>query len=201
MSALDVAMPLGYVVLPAAVAAESAGVPVPGETTLIAAAILAAHGHMHIALVIALAAIGAIAGDNLGYLLGRRLGRPVLLASGPARRLRRSALRAAESLFARYGGGAVLVGRFVGIGRIAIAWLAGADEMPWRRFALWNAAGSTAWAALVGGLAYAAGAAGAHWLAVAGAAAGLAAVVHLSLTSHRDRRASPGDVRQGPPPP
>jgi membrane protein DedA with SNARE-associated domain len=127
VNTFDVAVPLGYVMLPAAVAAESAGVPVPGETTLIAAAILAAHGHMAIALVIALAAAGAIAGDNVGYLLGRRFGRPVLLASGPARRLRRAALRAAESLFARYGGGAVFVGRFVGIGRIAVAWLAGAD--------------------------------------------------------------------------
>jgi membrane protein DedA with SNARE-associated domain len=201
MSLLDVATPLGYVVLPTAVAAESAGVPVPGEATLIAAALLAASGHMDIALVILLAAVGAIAGDNIGYLLGRRLGRPALLAPGPARKLRRAALAAGASLFARYGVGAVFVGRFVGLGRIAVAWLAGADEMRWRRFAAWNAAASVAWASLVGGLAYALGAAGAHWLAIAGAAVAIIAVARISWASHRERKGSGDDARDASAPP
>src|SRR4051794_17017938 len=99
MSALDVAGSLGYVVLPAAVAAESAGVPLPGEATLIAAAILAASGKMQISAVLALAAAGAIAGDNVGYLLGRQLGRRALVAPGPGRRnASRRARRRARAL-------------------------------------------------------------------------------------------------------
>jgi membrane protein DedA with SNARE-associated domain len=168
MSALDVAGSLGYVVLPVAVAAESAGIPVPGETTLIAAAVLAANGKMQIAAVIALAAAGAIVGDNIGYLLGRHLGRRALVARGPGRRIRRSALDAGRALFARYGGAAIFVGRFVAFGRVAIAWLAGAEKLRWRRFAAWNAAGSVAWATAVGGLAFALGTAGTRWLAAGG---------------------------------
>lgn len=83
MSLFDVAGHVGYVALPAVVAAESAGVPVPGETTLVASAVLAAQGHMQIGFVVALAALGAIAGDNLGYVLGRRLGRPALSPTAP----------------------------------------------------------------------------------------------------------------------
>jgi membrane protein DedA with SNARE-associated domain len=189
VSALDVAGQLGYVVLPVAVAVESAGVPLPGETVLIAAAILAAHGQMDIAAVGALATLGAVAGDNLGYLLGRHLGRRALVARGPARRLRLRALDAATALFARYGGAAVFAGRFVSVGRIAIAWLAGADRMAWRRFAAWNAAGSAAWAATVGGAAYLLGSAGARWIAPAGMAITLAAIAHLLWSSRRSGRA------------
>jgi membrane protein DedA with SNARE-associated domain len=185
MSALDVAGSLGYAVLPAAVAVESAGVPVPGEATLITAAVLAAEGKMHIWAVIALAAAGAIVGDNIGYLLGRRLGRRALVARGPGRRVRRSALDAGEALFARDGGAAIFVGRFVAVGRVAIAWLAGAEQMRWRRFAAWNAAGSVAWATTVGGIAFALGTAGTRWLA----AAGLALTVVAFLRLWRDGRA------------
>ena len=78
MSPFDPAGHVGYVALPAAVAAESAGVPVPGETTLVASAVLAAQGHMQIGLVVALATLGAIAGDNLGYIVPRFRYRHVL---------------------------------------------------------------------------------------------------------------------------
>jgi membrane protein DedA with SNARE-associated domain len=188
MSALDVAGSLGYVVLPLAVAAESAGIPVPGETTLIAAAVLAANGKMQIAAVIALAAAGAIVGDNIGYLLGRHLGRRALVARGPGRRIRRSALDAGRALFARYGGAAILVGRFVAFGRVAIAWLAGAEKLRWRRFAAWNAAGSVAWATAVGGLAFALGTAGTRWLAAGGLALTVAAFVRLWRDGRARRR-------------
>jgi membrane-associated protein len=147
--------------------------------------VLASNGHMDIALVVALAALGAIVGDNAGYVLGRRLGRRALVARGPARRLRRRAVDASALLFAQYGGGAVVVGRFVGVGRIAIAWLAGAGRMPWKRFAAWNAAGSIAWAATVGGVAYALGSAGAHWLALAGFAIAVLAILHVWRVNRR----------------
>ncbi|MEA2240743.1 MAG: hypothetical protein QOD24_299 [Solirubrobacteraceae bacterium] len=190
MSALDVAGSLGYVVLPAAVAAESAGVPLPGETTLIAAAVLAANGKMHLSAVIALAAAGAIVGDNVGYLLGRRLGRRALVARGPLRGVRRRALDAGEALFARYGGAAIFVGRFVTIGRVAIAWLAGAEKLRWRRFAAWNAAGSIAWAAAVGGGAFALGSASVRWLAAGGLTLTAVAFIRLWRDGRARRRDS-----------
>jgi membrane protein DedA with SNARE-associated domain len=188
VSALDVAGSLGYVVLPAAVAAESAGIPLPGETTLIAAAVLAANGKMHLSAVIALAAAGAIVGDNIGYLLGRRLGRRALVARGPFRSVRRRAFDAGQALFARYGGAAVFVGRFVTIGRVAIAWLAGAEKLRWRRFAAWNAAGSVTWAAAVGGGAFALGTASVRWLAVGGLTLTAVAVIRLWRDGRARRR-------------
>jgi membrane protein DedA with SNARE-associated domain len=106
----------------------------------------------------------------------------------PARRQRLRALRAAGALFDRYGGAAVFVGRFVLVGRIAIAWLAGADRFDRRRFALWNAGGSMAWAAIVGGVAYAAGSAGARWLAVAGLVVAVLAIARLWWTSRSVRQ-------------
>jgi membrane protein DedA with SNARE-associated domain len=192
MSTFDVAGQLGYLAVPLATAAEGAGVPIPGETTLIAAALLAAEGHMAIVLVIALAAAGAAAGDSLGYLLGRRLGRAALLGRGPARRLRTRAVEAAGELFARYGGLAVFVGRFVGVGRIAVAWMAGAGRMPWRRFVVWNATACVIWATLVGGLAYVAGAAGARWIALAGIALAVATVARIAWPRRRRSTAAAG---------
>jgi len=170
---------VGYAALPAVVALESLGVPLPGETTLIAAAVLAAEGHMDIALVIPLAIAAAVLGDNAGYLLGRRVGRPVLLAPGPLERHRRRMVAAGDAFFARHGSAAVFLGRWVAIGRVASAWLAGADRMPWRRFAFWNALGAAGWATSVGLAAYALGSAQARWLAVVSALAAIAALARV----------------------
>jgi membrane protein DedA with SNARE-associated domain/uncharacterized membrane protein YbhN (UPF0104 family) len=176
---------VGYVAVPAAVALETVGVPVPAETTLVAAAVLASQGRLDIALVIALAAAAAIAGDNIGYLLGRRLGRRVLLAAGPLAAQRRRLVEAGDRFFAAHGAAAVFLGRWVVVGRMAAAWLAGADRMPWRRFAIWNAAGGVAWATSVGLVAYALGSAGARWLAVAGAVAAIATLARLTGATRR----------------
>ena len=170
----------GYVAVPAAVVLETMGVPVPAETTLVAAAVLAAQGRLSIALVIALAAAAAIVGDNVGYVLGRRFGRPLLLARGPLVRQRRRLVEGGDRFFAAHGAPAVFLGRWVAVGRIAVAWLAGADRMPWRRFAVWNAAGGFAWATSVGLVAYAAGSAGTRWLALAGTIALVATLAHLT---------------------
>jgi membrane-associated protein len=148
---------LGYPALVVLVAAESAGVPVPGETALIAAAVLAHQMHLDIELVIALAALGAIVGDNLGYLIGRTGGRRLLERPGPFEERRRAILNAGEPFFARYGPKAVFLGRWVAGLRIAAAWLAGISHMQWRLFAFWNALGGLAWATSVGLLAYALG--------------------------------------------
>jgi membrane protein DedA with SNARE-associated domain/uncharacterized membrane protein YbhN (UPF0104 family) len=180
VSIVGIAGGVGYVAVPVAVALETIGVPVPAETTLVAAAVLASQGRLHIELVILLAAVAAIAGDNLGYLLGRRLGRRVLLAAGPFERGRRRIVESGDRFFAAHGPAAVFLGRWVAVGRIAAAWLAGADRMPWRRFALWNAAGGIAWATSVGLVAYALGSAGARWLALAGAVVAAITIVRLT---------------------
>ena len=146
----------GLVLLFAVVALESAGVPVPGETALVAAAILATpqHHHYSIVTVIAVAACAAIVGDNGGYWLGRTGGRKVLERWGPIRRYTERALPPGERYFKRHGGKTVFFGRFVSVLRVSVAWLAGITHMPWWRFFLWNASGGIVWATGVGLLAY-----------------------------------------------
>ena len=197
MSFFDVAGDAGYVAVPTAVALESMGLPVPAETTLVAAAVLASQGRMDIAVVIVLAAAAAIAGDNAGYLLGRRLGRRVLLAPGPFARARRRLVGAGDRFFAVHGAAAVFLGRWVVIGRVAAAWLAGADRMPWRRFALWNALGGTAWATSVGLVAYALGSAGARWFAIAGAAGVVVTLARLYAQRSSGKSSAQADDGRG----
>ena len=146
----------GLVLLFAVVAAESAGVPLPGETALIAAAILATpkYHHYSIVTVIAVAATAAIVGDNVGYWIGRTGGRALLERWGPIRRYAERALPPGERFFDRHGGKTVFIGRFVAVLRVTAAWLAGITHMTWWRFFLWNASGGIIWATGVGLLAY-----------------------------------------------
>ena len=136
----------GLVLLFGVVALESAGVPVPGETALVAAAILATpkQHHYSIVAVIVVAACAAITGDNVGYWIGRTGGRRLLERWGPIRRYAARALPTGERFFAKHGGKTVFIGRFVAILRVSAAW----------RFFLWNAAGGIVWATGVGLLAY-----------------------------------------------
>jgi membrane protein DedA with SNARE-associated domain len=147
----------GLVLLFVLVAMESAGIPLPGETALIAAAVLASQHHYAIAWVIVIAAAGAIVGDNIGYWIGRIGGRRLLERWEPIARYARRALPPAERFFNRHGGKTVFIGRFVAVLRVTAAWLAGISHMAWWRFFLWNAAGGIVWATLVGTLAYYAG--------------------------------------------
>jgi membrane-associated protein len=144
----------GLVLLFGIIAAESAGVPVPGETALIAAAILAERGHYSIVSVIAVAAAAAIIGDNIGYWIGRTGGRALIERWGPIRRYAERALPPGERFFRRHGGKTVFIGRFIAVLRVTAAWLAGITHMPWWRFFLWNAAGGIVWATGVSLLAY-----------------------------------------------
>ena len=174
----------GYWVVTLAVAVESMGVPVPGETMLLTAAVFAGvSGHLSIALIIACAAAGAILGDNTGYLVGRAVGERALGRFGnPGRRSSR-ALVVGRYLFARHGGKAVFFGRFVAVLRIFAAVLAGATRMPWPRFALYNATGGVLWATAMGLLGYGLGASVTGPLGIAGlaGAALVALVVALAL--------------------
>ncbi len=139
---------------------ESFGVPLPGETTLIAFGVLASQGHYDIAWVIAVAAAGAIIGDNLGYwLIGRWGGRALFARWDWLNRYADRVLPRAERVMARHGGKTVFFGRFVAVLRYTVAWIAGIAHMEWGKFLLWNAAGGICWATLVGLLAYWGGAA------------------------------------------
>jgi undecaprenyl-diphosphatase len=192
---------LGYLALFALVGAESTGVPVPGETALITAAVLAHQGHFTLPLVIAIAAAGAIVGDNLGYLLGRTGGRALLQRPGLLERHRRAILAKGEPFFARHGPKAVFLGRWIAGLRIAAAWLAGIDRMPWPTFLFWNAVGGITWATSVGLLAYYLGAAAEHIFKITGlAGVALAAVIlaaYLLWRRHRRGRGSPDAPRGG----
>src|SRR6476661_5001958 len=133
---------------------ESSGVPIPGETALITAAVLASRGKLSIEVVIALAAAAAIVGDNIGYLIGRKGGRWILERPGAFYRQRTEVLRVGEPFFKRHGPKAVFFGRFLLGLRVWASWLAGATHMHWRSFVLWNALGGITWAVGVGLIAY-----------------------------------------------
>lgn len=144
---------IGYAALAGFVFAESAGVPVPGETALIAAGLLAGSGHLSLPVVIAVGACAAMLGDNLGYLFGRRGGRALLVREGRFSRHRLKAVAAGDRFFARHGAKTVFFGRWVSGVRIVAAVMAGATHMPWRTFLIYNTLGAIAWSATVAGTA------------------------------------------------
>jgi membrane protein DedA with SNARE-associated domain len=141
----------GYLVVFLLVMIESIGVPVPGETALIAAALYAGTTHkLEIWGVVGAAAAGAIIGDNIGYTIGRYGGAKLLLRYGHKVHLHEGRLKIGIWLFRRHGGKVVFWGRFVSILRTWAAFLAGANHMEWRRFLFFNAAGGIVWATLYG---------------------------------------------------
>jgi membrane protein DedA with SNARE-associated domain len=172
------------------VAVESAGVPLPGETALITAALLAqpsqAH-HFSIVAVIAVAAVAAIVGDNVGYAAGRYGGRELLDRWGPIARYAQRSLPPAERYFARHGGKSVFFGRFIAVLRVTVAWLAGITRMQWWRFFAYNAAGGIVWATSIGLLAYYVGKAAADAISKYGlyAIVVLAVLVVAGFLAHR----------------
>ena len=133
------------------VALESSGLPLPGETVLIAAAILAGSTHEgSIATIVACAAAGAILGDNIGYWVGREFGLRLLIRHGARVGLDEDKLKLGQYLFQRYGGAIVFFGRFVALLRAFAAVLAGANNLAPSRFFLFNAAGGVMWATIFG---------------------------------------------------
>src|SRR4051794_37730337 len=133
------------------------GIPVPGETALIAGSLAASHGDLAIAPLIMLAAAAAILGDNIGFAIGRRYGRRLFERPGIGYDQRLALLELGEPFFAKHGAKAVFLGRWVAGLRIASAWLAGMNRMRWPPFLVWNALGGIVWAIGVGLGAYFAG--------------------------------------------
>ena len=190
---LSVPTNLGYVALAALIAGETMGIPLPGETALIAAGILASEGHLSIELVIVVAAAAAIVGDNVGFWIGRKGGRRLLELPGPLQRHRQRLIESGERIFERHGGKTVFFGRWFSGLRIASAWLAGVNRMPWGTFLVYNALGGIAWAVTVGMLSYWAGHSADDVLGtvgIGGLAIALAVLGALVLWRWRRRRAA-----------
>jgi membrane protein DedA with SNARE-associated domain len=141
----------GYWAVLVVVMLESAGIPVPGETILVSAAIYAGTTHnMHIGFVILAAAFGAIMGDNIGFWVGREFGRRILARYGSYIGLDERRLKLGQYLFDLHGGKIVFFGRFVAFLRAFAALLAGVNRFPPLRFFAFNAAGGLVWAGLFG---------------------------------------------------
>lgn len=145
----------GYGAVALAVGIESIGIPFPGETMLIAAAVYAGSTHqLSVTLVVAAAAAGAIMGDNIGFWIGREFGFRFLLRYGRYVRVTEPRIKLGQYLFLRHGGKVVFFGRFVAVLRALAAVLAGTNRMSWLRFLAFNAAGGIAWATIYGVGAY-----------------------------------------------
>jgi membrane protein DedA with SNARE-associated domain len=148
----------GYLAVFVLVGAESLGIPVPGETALITAAIYAGHTHrLNPWLIFLIAAAAAIIGDNIGYWIGDKGGYRLARRYGPKVRLDERKLKTARYLFDLHGGKVVFFGRFVSVLRTYAAFLAGTSKMRWRRFLPANAAGGIVWAGVWTLAAYLAG--------------------------------------------
>jgi membrane protein DedA with SNARE-associated domain len=161
---------------------ESFGVPLPGETVLIAFGVLASQGHYDIAVVIAVAAAAAIIGDNLCYwLIGRWGGRALFRRWRWLNAYAEAILPRAERLIRRHGAKVVFFGRFITVLRYSAAWIAGLGHMDWWKFLFWNAVGGIVWATLVGLVAYYAGEAAADAIQHYGLYAAAAIVAALVL--------------------
>jgi membrane protein DedA with SNARE-associated domain len=147
----------GYFVVFFGVLLENAGIPVPGETILLAGAALARFGHLSLLWVVAIAITGAVLGDNIGFVIGRRGGRRLIERHGRLFGLTKRRLDQFDAFFARHGAKTVFVARFVTGLRVVGAVLAGASTLPWGRFLVFNAAGAVAWATTFGAFGYALG--------------------------------------------
>lgn len=178
------ALLLAVFVIPALEASTLLGLVVPGETAVLLAGVLAHEGRVPLVAVMAAAVLGAITGDSVGYAVGARLG-PALFSRISGRAARR--LGAAQALVRRFGGLAVLLGRWVAFLRTLVPSIAGASGIPYRRFVAFNVAGATLWGVGVAGAGYLLGAAyrraeGA--LGLAGTVGTLVLVVGALLGTH-----------------
>ncbi len=152
---INVLQVYGYLGIFLLIAGESMGIPLPGETALLAASVYAGRTHhISIYLVILAAAAGAVVGDNIGYGIGYFGGHELLLKYGKYLKIDERKIKLGRYLFIEYGGRIVFFGRFVAILRILSALLAGVNRMHWKRFLLFNTLGGFVWASVDGATGY-----------------------------------------------
>ncbi len=172
-----------YVLPFVGVGLESLGVPIPGETSLIAAAILASHGHGSVVGVGVAGFAGAVLGDNAGYYVGRRWGTRLIKAPVIRRLWTAERIAKADSFFGgKHASLAVAGGRWIALLRIFAGPLAGMHKMPWRRFFIANVAGAACWVTAISAGAFVLGS-NAHSVATDVAVGGLGAI-GLSAAGH-----------------
>ena len=136
----------GYLIVFLGVLLESTGVPLPGETILIAAGVMVQQGHLDLGDAVVFGILGAVTGDQIGYWVGRQGGRPFVLRWGRYAKITPERLERAERFFAHHGGKAVFLARFVAGLRVFGALIAGISRMHWRTFFFYNALGGIVWA-------------------------------------------------------
>ncbi len=179
----------GYGVVALIIGLESLGLPLPGETILITAAIYAGRSHnLDIWLVVSAAAFGAILGNTIGFWIGREGGYRLLLRYGPRLHLTEGRIKLGQYLFLRHGGVIIFFSRFVPVLRAFGALLAGANRMRWLSFFLFNVAGAIVWATIYGAGAYYLGRKIHLFTRYATIGAGLAAVVLITAVAVYVRR-------------
>lgn len=144
----------GYLAVFLGIMLENAGIPVPGETIIVIASVFAGQKVLRVELVYLAVVCGAILGDNIGYWIGLKGGRPLLYKLAKLGHVTEAQLEATEAQFRRHSDWAVFFGRFVALLRIFAGPLAGMVHMPWPRFFVFNAAGAVIWAGVVVGVAY-----------------------------------------------
>ena len=170
----------GYWAVFVLVAMESLGVPLPGETILIAAATYAGSTHkLSVWAIFAVATAAAIMGDNIGFWIGDKGGYRLLRRYGGYIRLDTAKVKVGRLVFDRYGPSVVFFGRFVSVLRTYAAFLAGTLKMTWKRFLPFNAAGGIIWAAIYSFIPYSLGSTVNKLSTVASIVFGVAAVVAL----------------------
>ena len=185
----------GYWAVFLLVAGESLGIPLPGETAVILAAVYAGHSHqLNPWAIFAIAAAAAIIGDNIGYWIGAKAGFPLVRRYGPKIGIDEHKMKIARYVFDRQGWKVVFFGRFVSILRTYAAFLAGVDKMPWPRFLVANASGGILWAGIYTFVAYLVGNAMAHLSGlvnlIIGAVAVAAIIAVLLIVRHQIGRLS-----------
>jgi membrane protein DedA with SNARE-associated domain len=184
----------GYAAVFGGVLLENTGLPVPGETTLLAAAALAHSGRLRLPLVILTAIAGATLGDNLGFFIGRHGGRRLAERYGARIGFSATRLRQFDAFFARHGGRTVFIARFVTGLRVVGAVLAGSSGMRWPAFLFYNACGAIVWCTVIALVGYTLG----HswelleqWIGRTSLAALAAAAAVIVLFARRRRSAPP----------
>jgi membrane protein DedA with SNARE-associated domain len=151
----------GYWTVAIALLLENAGLPVPGETILLAASFLAFSEHrLHLPSIIVVGVVAATIGDNIGFLIGHYGGRPLLIRFGKYLFIRPQTIEHGEKMFARYGASVIFVARFIAGLRVIAGPLAGVLRMHWRKFAIFNFLGALLWVSVIAGAGYLFGR---HW--------------------------------------